>query len=83
MLEKLKGYAQVAAILGSPYLHHTIANDFLNPDNVTPYKDEFFKRGIELLKKSGFAGYYGIKYGAPDDDSSIIEESLNYVNSLL
>ena len=196
MLEKLKGYARVAAVLGSPYLHHTIANDFMNPDNVVPYKEEFFKRGInavreiydyaqslgvrtayeeqgylfnglqgykkfldevnrdvgvvadfanicqagekiedfinafsekivhahikdvvlnneqgatglktlvgsymheavigtgdvnikrgiELLKATGYTGCYGIEYGAPDDNSSIIKESLSYVDSLL
>lgn len=196
MLEKLKGYARVAAVLGSPYLHHTIANEFSNPDNVLPYKKEFFqrgveavreiydysqklgvrtvyeeqgylfngiegyghfleevqrdigvvadfanicqvggkiedfigafsnrivhahikdvvlnnergttglktlvgnymheavigtgdvniKRGIELLKKSGFTGYYGIEYGASCDNSGIIKENLDYINSLL
>lgn len=50
-LKRLKGYAEVASILGSPYLHHTIANDFMNPDNVIPYKDELFKRGIEAVRE--------------------------------
>ena len=195
-MEILKGYAQVAAILGSPYLHHTIANDFQNPDNVVPYKEELFKRGIEavreiydycqtlgvravyeeqgylfngiegytrflnevnrdvgvvadfanicqagektedfikafadrivhahikdvvlndtqgttglktlvgnymheaiigtgdidikkgiqLLKEAGYTGYYGIEYGAPEDDSPVIKESLELIDSLL
>jgi len=195
-LERLKGYAHVAAILGSPYLHHTIANDFSNPENVLPYKEILFqrgidavreiydycnplgvktvyeeqgflfngiegykkfldtvdrdvgvvadfanicqagdnicdfieafsdrivhahikdvvlnneqgttglktltgnymheaiigtgdidiKRGIELLKKSGFNGYYGIEYGASDDNSAVIQENIDYINSLL
>lgn len=51
MVEKLKGYTDVAKILGSPFIHHTIANDFLNPDNVLPYKEEFFKKGIESVRK--------------------------------
>lgn len=51
MVERLKGYADVAKILGSPYLHHTIANDFSNPDNVLPYKEELFKKGIESVRK--------------------------------
>lgn len=50
-LEKLKGYAQVAKILGSPFLHHTIASDCRNPDNVVPYKEVFFKRGIEAVRE--------------------------------
>ncbi|MBO5733380.1 MAG: sugar phosphate isomerase/epimerase [Clostridia bacterium] len=195
-LERLKDYAQVAAILGSPYLHHTIANDFSNPDNVLPYKEILFqrgidavreiydyckplgvravyeeqgflfngiegykkfldtvnrdvgvvadfanirqagdnicdfieafsdrivhahikdvllndeqgttglktlpgnymheaiigtgdidiKRGIELLKNSDFNGFYGIEYGASENDSTIIQESIDYISSLL
>ena len=50
-LKRLKGYAEVAAILGSPYLHHTIVNDFMEPNNVLPYKDEFFRLGIEAVRE--------------------------------
>jgi len=50
-IEKLKGYAQIADILGSPYLHHTIANDFSNPENVLPYKEELFQRGVEAVRE--------------------------------
>lgn len=51
MVERLKCYADVAKILGSPYLHHTIANEIFDPDNVLPYKEEFFKKGIESVRK--------------------------------
>lgn len=51
MLQKLKGYADVAAILGSPYLHHTIANEFTNPDKVLPYKEEMFDYGISAVRE--------------------------------
>lgn len=46
MMQRLKGYADVAKILGSPFLHHTIASDYRNPDNVLPYRNEFFKKGV-------------------------------------
>jgi len=195
-LRKLKSFADVAAILGSPYLHHTIVNDFMEPNNVLPHKEDYFnlgidavreiydycenigirsvyeeqgylfngiegykrflsevnrnvgvvadfanicqagqtieefieafsdrivhahikdvvlnneqgttglktlvgtymheavigtgdvniKKGIELLKKSGYNGYFGIEYGAPSDDSKIIKETLNYIDALL
>ncbi len=51
MVERLKGYADVAKILGSPYLHHTIVNEIFDPDKVLPYKEEFFKKGIESVRK--------------------------------
>ena len=62
MKEKLKGYADVAKILGSPYLHHTIANDFSNPDNVVPFKEEFFKKGVETVREIyDYAESLGVK----------------------
>lgn len=50
MQEKLRNYAKVASILGSPYLHHTVVNDFTDPQNVLPYKDEFFKKGVDAIR---------------------------------
>lgn len=62
MKEKLKGYADVAKILGSPYLHHTIANDFSEPDNVVPFKEEFFKKGVETVREIyDYAETLGVK----------------------
>ena len=51
MVERLKKYADVAKVLGSPYLHHTIVNEICNPDKVIPYKEELFKKGIESVRK--------------------------------
>lgn len=51
MMERLKSYAEVAEILGSPFLHHTIANDYRAPDNVVPYKEEFFKKGVSAARE--------------------------------
>lgn len=48
-IEMLKGYAQVAAVVGSPYLHHTIA-----PDHITPRRDMlsvFYDRGITAVRE--------------------------------
>lgn len=50
-LEVLKGYADVAAILGSPYLHHTIANEFSDPQKVLPHKELFFERGLWAVRE--------------------------------
>lgn len=62
MKERLKGYADIAQILGSPYLHHTIANDFSEPNNVVPYKEEFFKKGVETVREIyDYAETIGVK----------------------
>ena len=51
MVERLKKYAEVAAALGSPFLHHTIACDYSNPDNVLPHSECYFERGINAVRQ--------------------------------
>ena len=48
--ERLKGFADVAALLCSPFLHHTIVGEVKNPGKVVPYKDELMKKGIEFVR---------------------------------
>lgn len=61
-IERLKGFAEMAAILGSPYLHHTIVNDIRDPENVLPYKDEYFRLGIEAVREVyDHAETFGVK----------------------
>lgn len=50
-IERLKKYAEVCAVLGSPYIHHTIANELDEPDNVIPFSEELFKKGIEAVRE--------------------------------
>ena len=50
-VERLKKYADVCAVIGSPYLHHTIANEIENPDKVLPFSDELYKKGIEAVRE--------------------------------
>ncbi len=62
MVERLKGYADVATILGSPYLHHTVCCEFSNPDKVLPYQEEFFETGIKAIRQVyDYAESIGIK----------------------
>lgn len=61
-IETVKKYAQVAAILGSPYLHHTITPDFLNSQNILSFKDEHFNKGIVAVREIyDYAQSLGIK----------------------
>ena len=50
-IETLKGYVDVAKVLGAQYFQHTIINEYKNPDNVLPYKEKLFKRGIEAVRE--------------------------------
>lgn len=50
-IERLKKYVEVCAVLGSPYIHHTIANEIEEPNNVLPHADEYYKRGIEAVRE--------------------------------
>ncbi len=61
-IEKVKKFADIAKVLGSPYLHHTIVFEFENPDNVLPYEDVFFERGILAVREIyDYAEKIGIK----------------------
>ncbi|MBE7030463.1 MAG: sugar phosphate isomerase/epimerase [Ruminococcaceae bacterium] len=62
MLARIKGYAEVAAALGSPYLHHTIAANCSEPAEVLPYKEELYARGVECVREVyDYAKTLGVK----------------------
>ena len=48
---RMKGYADVAKILGSPYLHHTIVFNFWDPDAILADKENLFARGIRCARE--------------------------------
>ena len=50
-IEMVKGYADVAAALGSPYLHHTIVPEYADPQKVTPFAEEYFAQGIRAVRE--------------------------------
>lgn len=49
--QKLKGYADVAKILGSPFLHHTIVGEFADYEKVLSNKEELFKNGVLAVRE--------------------------------
>ena len=62
VVEKLKGYARVAKILDCPYLHHTIISECFDPDKITPFKEEYYKKGIKGVREVyDYAESIGIK----------------------
>lgn len=51
MVENLKKYADIAKLFGSPYLHHTIAFNWSDPDLMLSQKDTLFKKGLEAAQE--------------------------------
>lgn len=50
-IHRLKKYARVAKILGSPYLHHTIVGEYEKSERVLPYKKELFDKGVKAVQE--------------------------------
>lgn len=50
-IERVKAYADVAAILGSPFLHHTIVCETQMPEKVVPNSTEYFPKGIAAVRE--------------------------------
>ncbi len=51
VIARVKAYADVAAILGSPYLHHTIVCEDRDPTKVLPYREEYFAKGVRAVRE--------------------------------
>lgn len=50
-IKRLKAYADTAKLLGSPFLHHTICCEIMDSSKVLPFKEEYFKKGIESVRE--------------------------------
>ena len=61
-IETVKRYADIAKILGSPYLHHTIALNFSEPQKIANNFEVYYQRGIEAVRKIfDYAATLGIR----------------------
>ena len=61
-IETLKRYADVAKVLGSPYLHHTIALNFSDPKYIADNFETFYQRGLEAVREVfDYAASIGIR----------------------
>ena len=61
-IEDLKRYADIAKILGSPYLHHTIALNFSDPEKITKNFETYYQRGLEAVREIfDYAAALGIR----------------------
>ena len=50
-IELAKKFADIAVILGSPYLHHTIAFDVFNREEVIKNREAYFRLGIKAARE--------------------------------
>lgn len=58
----LKGYAQVAEILGAPYLHHTVVPEHNNPGAVLPQREQLMRQGAGHVREIfDFAAEHGVR----------------------
>lgn len=61
-IETVKRYADIAKILGSPYLHHTIALNFSDPQLIADNFALFYQRGIAAVREIfDYAAALGIR----------------------
>lgn len=61
-IETLKQYAPIAKVLGSPYLHHTIALNFSDPKLTEDNFDLFYSRGLAAVREVfDYAATLGIR----------------------
>lgn len=61
-IKSVKGYAQVAQILGSPYLHHTIALNFSDPELAARNFELYYERGVAAVREIfDYAASLGIR----------------------
>ena len=61
-IETVKRYADVAKILGSPYLHHTIALNFSEPQKIADNFEVYYQRGIVAVRETfDYAATLGIR----------------------
>lgn len=50
-IETAKRYADIAKLLGSPYLHHTLCLNFSDPAYVAENREVFYQRGLEAARE--------------------------------
>lgn len=61
-IERTKKYADVAAILGAPYLHHTIAMYLMDREELDKNRELYIERGISAVKEIyDYAQTLGVK----------------------
>ncbi len=60
-IARVMAYAEIAALLGSPYLHHTVCPEYRDATKVLCRREEFFTKGVEAVRRiTDHAQRYGI-----------------------
>ena len=61
-IETVKRYADIAKILGRPYVHHTIAPNFSEPQKIANNFEVYYQRGIAAVREIfDYAATLGIR----------------------
>ncbi len=60
-IARVKAFAEIARILGSPYLHHTLCPEYRNSKLIADQKEALFAKGISALREiSDHAQAFGV-----------------------
>lgn len=61
-VERMKAFAEVAATVGSPFLHHTVCCDFAHPERILRRRDALFAKGVAGVREIfDHAQKYGVR----------------------
>lgn len=50
-IQRMKEYAEIAQIVGSPFLHHTVIPYLKDPKLVLSHRDEMFEKGVKGVRE--------------------------------
>lgn len=50
-IKRAKDYVDIAALFGAKIFHHTIANEYRNPEIIEKNKDKYFNEGLEAVRE--------------------------------
>ncbi len=62
MMHRLKGFADVCAVLQCPLLHHTIVSNYCDPDSVLCHREDYYEKGVAAAREIyDYAAAIGVK----------------------
>ncbi len=81
-IRRVKAFAEVAAILGSPFLHHTVCPEYRDPHKVLSNREPLFAKGLAAIREIfDHAQTFGVR--TIYEDQGFLFNGLNGIGRLL